>query len=274
LEGVVLAQLVAELTAIKGLEKQVRLSIDANVQGQLSQFIGDLDGLKKAVQLALVQIAEIFGKSIVRQQRIFDKYNKMEEEVLLSYERDHKRLGEPIYQFLEDQYLPSLGEFDGFIQNTLRFFSTESTRHAKRRAELDEKPRRSLVQAKEAFLKTLSSITENTGGKVSRLTMGDALLEMECLVAESTSGQILMAASDKNGTDGKMQSLEAPSLVSESLSSNLPFVWRGAYEEECQSLIEAIGSLKSRGMIPDDVGDLLKLSVEAHGIRLAEPLKS
>ncbi len=267
-------QLVKELTAIEQLEKEVYRSIQANVQGQLSQFIGDLEGLKKAVQIALVQIAQIFGKSIVRQQRIFDKYNKMEEEVLLSYERDHKRLGEPIYKFLEDQYLPSLGEFDGFIQNTLRFFSTESTRHAKRRDELDEKPRRSLVQSKEAFLKILSSITENSGGKVSRLTMDDALLEMECLVAESTSGQILMAASDKNGADAKMQSQEAPSLVSESLPSNLPFVWRGASEEECRGLIEAIGNLKSRGMIPDDVGDLLILSVEAHGIRLAEPLKS
>lgn len=253
-----------ELDAIRDVKTEVNRSTMAAVQAALSKFLGDLEGLKTAVRLSLVQVAEMFGKSVYRQKAICGKYDALEQGVLEAYETDIRRLGAPLYEFIEKEYAPMTGRWENFIEDTDEFFQEQSQSHFERRRQLDQRPRERVKSAKESFLERSSSHAERIATDSPPPPYGNALYELECFLVESGERQQVLSSLAAEAQTGFLWAegvLEAP----------LEMSWRRADEIEIGQLLEAIQALQRRGVLPESAADFLTHSILAHGIEITHP---
>jgi len=260
----VIGQLLLEVKAIQAVEQEVNRSIKAGVQAQISKFLGDLEGLKTAVRIALLQVAEIFGKSVKRQRAIFEKYGQMEAEVMRAFERDIRKLGEPIYRFIENEYFPLLELSKGFVEDTQKSLKRSTHAHLERRERLDDIPQEKLQQARADFIR-------NTQGRTpSRSQTGSGLKELEDGLIHLES--LYCATADKAKPGKYISSIRrgegagATILLSEVTASEDPgFGWRACTDEEKSKMVAAFTRLQTRGLISESHAQFLSLSVKAHG---------
>jgi len=250
-----------ELDAIRDVKTEVNRSTMAAVQAALSKFLGDLEGLKTAVRLSLVQVAEMFGKSVYRQKAISEKYNALEQGVLEAYEKDIRRLGAPLYEFIEKEYAPMTGRWENFIEDTDDFFQEQSQSHVERRRQLDQRPRERVMSAKKAFLQRTASHADKIATDSPPPPYGNALYDLECFLVESGERQQVLsslAGNSQTGFDWAECSLENP----------LELSWRRADETETGQLLQAIHRLQQRGLLPESAADFLSHSISSHGIEI------
>lgn len=250
-----------ELDAIRDVKTEVNRSTMAAVQAALSKFLGDLEGLKTAVRLSLVQVAEMFGKSVYRQKAICEKYGALEQGVLEAYETDIRRLGAPLYEFIEKEYAPMTGRWENFIEDTDEFFQEQSQSHVERRRQLDQRPRERVRSAKESFLERTSSHAERIATDSPPPPHGNALYELECFLVESGDRQQVLSSLAADAGSGFLWAegvLETP----------LEMSWRRADEGEIGQLLQAIQSLQQRGVLPESAAEFLTHSISAHGIEI------
>ena len=250
-----------ELDAIRDVKTEVNRSTMAAVQAALSKFLGDLEGLKTAVRLSLVQVAEMFGKSVYRQKAICGKYDALEQGVLEAYETDIRRLGAPLYEFVEREYAPMTGRWENFIEDTDEFFQEQSQSHVERRRQLDQRPRERVRSAKESFLERTSSHAERIATDSPPPPCGDALYELECFLVESGECQQVLSSLAADAGTGFLWAegvLETP----------LEMSWRRADEGESGQLLQAIQRLQQRGVLPESAAEFLTHSISAHGIEI------
>jgi hypothetical protein len=250
-----------ELDAIRDVKTEVNRSTMAAVQAALSKFLGDLEGLKTAVRLSLVQVAEMFGKSVYRQKAICGKYDALEQGVLEAYETDIRRLGAPLYEFIEKEYAPMTGRWENFIEDTDEFFQEQSQSHVERRRQLDQRPRDRVRSAKESFLERTASHAERIATDSPPPPHGNALYELECFLVESGERQQVLSSLAADAGTGFLWAegiLETP----------LEMSWRRADEGEIGQLLQAIQSLQQRGVLPESAAEFLTHSISAHGIEI------
>ena len=258
-----LAQLSLEMKAIQAVEQEVNRSIKAGVQAQISKFLGDLEGLKTAVRLALLQVAEIFGKSVKRQRAIFDKYSQMEAEVMRAFERDIRKLGEPIYRFIENEYFPLLELSKGFIEDTRNSFKKSTYDHLARRERLDDLPQEKLQQARSDFIRNTQGRAHSRSQAGVGLNLSDGLIQLECLYCAPSDpavpGKYISTIHSSEGAGSAISLSEVTS------SEHSDFRWRSCTQEEKTEVVDALVRLQERGLISESHADFLCFSVKAHG---------
>jgi len=258
-----LGQLLLEVKAIQAVEQEVHRSIEMGVKTEFSKYLGDLQGLKTAVRIALLQIAEIFGKSVKRQRAIFEKYSQMEAEVMRAFERDIRKLGEPIYRFIENEYFPLLELSKGFVEDTRNSFKKSTYDHLARRERLDDLPQEKLQQARSDFIRNTESRAHSRSQTGAGLTLSDGLIQLESLYCASCDPTVpakYISAIHYGEDAGSGISLsEVPS------SERPDFGWRSCTEEEKSQVVEALTRLQTRGLISESDADFLSFSVKVHG---------
>lgn len=263
-----LAQLALEMKAIQAVEQEVHRSIKAGVQAQLSKFLGDLEGLKTAVRIALMQIAEIFCKSVKRQRAIFEKYSRMEGEILRAFERDIRKLGEPIYRFIENEYFPLVDLSKGFVEDTKRSMLISTQGHLKRRERLGDLPQEKLQQAKAQFARNTETRAYRRSLNGGKLQLADGLIRLESVVCAAVhpAHQVKMASSLHldEANSGRI------GLSEVEVSDSREWTWRPCTPGEKSKMVEAFARLQGRGLISESHAAFLQYSVEAHGFETCD----
>lgn len=263
-----LTQLALEMKAIQAVEQEVNRSIKAGVQAQLSKLLGDLEGLKTAVRIALTQIAEIFCKSVKRQRAIFEKYSRMEGEVLRAFERDIRKLGEPIYRFIENEYFPLLDLSKGFVEDTKKSMLKSTQGHLERRERLDDLPQEDLQQAKAQFMRNTEARTHSRSQNGGKLQLDDGLIRLESVVCASGNpahpAKLLTSFHFDEATGGRI------GLSEVEVSGKNDLTWRPCTPDEKIKMMDAFARLQGRGLISESHAEFLKYSVEAHGFETCD----
>jgi hypothetical protein len=263
-----LAQLALEMKAIQAVEQEVHRSIKAGVQAQLSKFLGDLEGLKTAVRIALMQIAEIFCKSVKRQRAIFEKYTRMEDEVLRAFERDIRKLGEPIYRFIENEYFPLLDLSRGFVEDTKKSMLKSTQGHLERRERLDDLPQEKLQQAKALFVRNTETRAHSRSQNGGKLQLADGLIRLESVVCAKVNSahqaKLLSSLHLDEGTGGRI------GLSEVEFSDRLELAWRPCTPDEKSMMVDAFARLRGRGLISQSHAEFLQYSVQTHGFETCD----
>lgn len=263
LQGAILGQLILEVKAIQAVEQEVKRSIKAGFQAEIYKLLGGLEGLKTAVRLALLQIAEIFGKSVKRQRAIFEKYSRMEAEVMRAFERDIRKLGEPIYRFIENEYFPLLDFSKGFVEDTKRSMRKSTQGHLERRELLDDQPQEQLQQAKAQFVRNTETRAHSRSQNGGKLQLADGLIRLESVVCASVDPahpvKLLTSIHLDEATGGRIG-------LSEVETSDMKVLnWRSCTPNEKSNMVDAFARLHGRGLISESHAEFLKYSVKAHG---------
>jgi hypothetical protein len=187
----------------------------------------------------------------------------MEAEVMRAFERDIRKLGEPIYRFIENEYFPLLELSKGFIEDTRNSFKKSTYDHLARRERLDDLPQEKLQQARSDFIRNTQGRAHSRSQASLGLKLSDGLIQLECLYCAPSDpavpGKYISTIHSSEGAGSAIS-------LSEVMSSEHPdFLWRSCTQKEKTEAVDAFVRLQARGLISESHAEFLCFSVKAHG---------
>jgi hypothetical protein len=104
LQAELLAQMAITIDRINAVRNEVSRSIEAAAQAKIVESASEIFGKVGIITSSAKRIGQQYHKSVIRCGRISDKFDRLNEEVKVSYHTDIQRLGKYIFNLWDNHY--------------------------------------------------------------------------------------------------------------------------------------------------------------------------